>query len=195
VLRPKEITFINANGSEMFSSMYRREDVFDVLDQIKSESVHGRPWLEFDAQFAVYRRKPLKRFDAGFGDAYSLYPISPMYIGTNPMMLVHAPGRIVVEIPQAAKAVTVAFGFQAGVETGDTKTDGAAFEVRWSDGGPDKILSYRELDPANEPTDRGLQSVQLDLPVSSRPAHLILKVNSGVTSAKDWTCWGKPEFK
>jgi hypothetical protein len=67
----------------------------------------------------------------------------------------------------------------------------------WEDysDGHEQVLASRPIDPVSRPSDRGVQVFEIDLPRSEKDAELTFAAASGVGSAKDWTCWAKPEFR
>ena len=84
----------------------------------------------------------------------------------------------------------------AGAGEGQPVTDGAGFQIIWDDGARQEILHYKELKPATRPEDRAAFFFDGELPVSkSGQAKLVLRSIPSVTDTKDWTCWGKPEFR
>jgi hypothetical protein len=57
VLRDSEIDSINAKLPRLLADAYMPVHVFDVRPRVEELSIHGRPYLEFDARFTVFHRR------------------------------------------------------------------------------------------------------------------------------------------
>jgi hypothetical protein len=57
VLRDPEIGSINAKTPRLLAESYESVRVFDVRERIEALRVYGRPYLEFDSRFTVFRRR------------------------------------------------------------------------------------------------------------------------------------------
>jgi hypothetical protein len=103
---------------------------------------------------------------------------------------------VTVGIPNGASHVRLAYGFRPGAAEGDLVTDGAGFQILWVEGERQVVLNYRELDPVARPADRALMFYEGELPKSSSTgAKLVMRSIPGRTDTKDWTCWGRAEFR
>ena len=196
VLRPPEIRRISEQDSSLLTTSYVAVQVFSVADQLKTLEVLGRYYLEHDAHFTVYQNKlPLSpQFD--LSKATSPYGLSLKSIDGTIVTFAHAPSTITLPIPHKSTRGTVKFGFEAAAYApSETQTDGAVFSVEFMDGVSATSLATRRLDPVANPADRGLQQMAFNLPPHSDQATLVLRVTPGQTMTKDWTCWGKPEFR
>jgi len=194
VLRPSEIKQVNIGRSSLLDSIYEKAQDFDASPAVGQLDVHGRSLLEVDSHFTVFKRHPFKCEQFEQGLACSLYGSSLTQCDGRSVVMVHAPGYLTVKIPPNAKHATLPCGFLPGAEIGDTQTDGAAFEVRIRDRGHQHPLAWRRIDPHNA-SDRGLQSIEVDLPSHSETAVLILQTDPGKSSQKDWTVWGFAEYR
>ncbi len=195
VLRPHEVERISRKAPSFLTGRYRQVADFDVSPALQELNLRGRPYLEFDSHFIVFRNDPPQRFDFPGGEAFSPFPVSTAHISGQAVQLVHAPSHVVIDIPPSARRVTLRYGFTDAAHEGSPTTDGAVFTVLWSDGRDQITLLRRPLDPSGQPADRGLHTLSADLPVSNRPGQLILKASTGPNGAKDWTCWSAPEFR
>lgn len=198
VLRPHEVDEMQGQMPQLLTSVYEKVRDFDVRPKVEALSVRGRRLLEMDALFTVFHRKNAMRFATDMGELETRYPgpASTITIENVAVRLVHAPGSLTLKVPAAATHVRVAYGFRPGAGEGDPVTDGAGFQIVWSDGLGQKVLNYRELNPATRAEDRHVFFFDGDLPRSeSGNAKLILRSMPGKTDTKDWTCWGRPEFR
>jgi hypothetical protein len=198
VLRPREVAEITRQHPTLLTSIYEKARDFDVRREVEQLDVHGRPLLEMDAHFTVFRRKHAMKFATDMGELETRYPGPADLINLDDVLvrLVHAPGSVTVNVPRDARHVRVAFGFRPGAGEGEPATDGAAFQIMWSDEGRQEVLHYRDLNPAKNPADRAAFIFEGDLPSSETGnAKLILRSIPGITDTKDWTCWGRPEFR
>src|SRR5690606_24030056 len=148
----------------LLSTYYTQAEVFDVTDELRTVNTRGRGYLDMDARFIVFRREDLKPFASNFGRAYSRFPVSAVFLEGKPMDLVHAPSRVIVDIPKGAQKVTVSFGMLPASYEGDPKTGGATFEVHWESGNIAQVLAERLIDPASRESDRGMHVLEIDLP-------------------------------
>ncbi|MEO6003321.1 MAG: hypothetical protein ABIS43_09225 [Opitutus sp.] len=198
VLRPREVEEMQRDMPHLLTGIYEKVRDFDVLGQVEKLSVRGRRLLEMDAIFTVYHRKNQMKFPTDMGDIQSRYPGSttPILIDNVSVRLVHAPGSVTLAVPAGAQHVRVPYAFRPGAAEGDPVTDGAAFQVVWVEGDRQEVLLYRELDPVRRASDRAVFTFDGPLPHStSGRAQLILRSIPGKTDTKDWTCWGRPEFR
>lgn len=113
ILRPIEANLISSSHRYLLTSTYRAVREFDVLDAVKKLNVHGRPNLEFDARFTVYRRERPQRFVSEFGEFLDRFPPALSSIDGHQVQLVHAPGTWIVKVPKDARHVRLGFGYLA----------------------------------------------------------------------------------
>lgn len=198
VLRPKEVDEMLRDMPHLLTGVYEKVRDFDVRKQVEQLDVRGRRLLEMDALFTVYHRKYQKKFATDMGDVQSRFPGStdPITVNNVSVLLVHAPGSVTLNVPGAARHVRVAYCFRPGAAEGDPVTDGAAFQIVWVDGDRQVVLHYHELDPVKREADRVVFTYEGELPPSAAGhAKLLLRSIPGKTDTKDWTCWGRPEFR
>jgi 4-amino-4-deoxy-L-arabinose transferase-like glycosyltransferase len=105
---------------------------------------------------------------------------------------VHAPSRIVYDIPKGASTLQGGFMIGAGAyASGNSNpTDGAEFVIRWQAGGKSQVLFRRLLQPTTNPQDRERQSFRVKLPPhQGGKLELITTPGPADNSASDWTFW------
>jgi hypothetical protein len=129
---------------------------------------------------------------------FKSYPLSyEAYVGVaeatidgRTVALLHAPSRMIFDVPAGSRTVSGQFGF---VETAYTKggwTNGARFIVYASDGSNHIELFSQFLNPVSIPADRGLHDFSVPLPGPSG-LRLYLETDPGPFNDNgwDWTCW------
>ena len=121
-------------------------------------------------------------------------PLAHVQIGDKDTMLMHAPSEMVFAFPEGAKAVTGQFGYIPAAYQGLARTDGAIFQILWSNGVDNIELFRRRLDPLHLAADRGLQAFNVDITQLSG-GELILKVDPGINANWDWTTWAEIEIR
>ncbi len=196
VLRDEEIARIGRDDASIFAYRYRIERVFDVGGKVSGLSVRGRPYLEVDRKFTLWRRQYADRFETPLGPARG-YAVGTYLdqVGGREVMFLHAPAEVLVPIPAGAKTVTLRHGFfDKAYQESNGRTDGANFLAIWVDGKKHIPMWGRILRPATVPGDRGLQEVTIQLPEVDRPRGLLLKVMALENMDHDWTYWSRPEF-
>ncbi len=196
VLRDTEIGRVRNDDAAIFSQRYKVERVFDVSREVGGLAIRGRPYLEIDSKFTLWRRQYDAPFDTPFGPAVGFAAGTFLdKIGEREVMFLHAPAQIRMPIPAGAKTVTLRYGFfdKAYLEE-NGKTDGANFLAIWLDGKKRIPMWGRILRPTTVPGDRGLQEVTFQLPEVDRPRELLLKVDALLTIDHDFTYWARPEF-
>ena len=195
VLRPNEIRNLTAQDASLLTQSYMIVQNFSVADQLKKETVYGRNYLEFDANFTVYQKTIKTTAQLDLANATSPFKISQKYIDHISVTFAHAPSNITVNIPTGASRGSVQFGFEeTAYAPSPMQTDGATFKVYLIDGESVVTLASRQLNPASQPADRGLQTFTFILPRHSSQATLLLNAAPGQTMTKDWTCWSLPAF-
>jgi hypothetical protein len=120
----------------------------------------------------------------------AMVPVSPAQIGDREVAMLHAPSRMVFELPTGARRLTGEFGFLATAYTEGGDTNGARFLIYWSDGTRRVDVYERFLNPVHIVYDRGLQdfNVAIDHLAGGR---LYFEVHPGPYNnfSWDWTCW------
>jgi len=191
VLRPHEVQQVSQDIPGLLSDIYEQAEVFDVTRSAPES-------LLFDAYFTVYRRKGTFLHDEMIADFHSKFGDAPpvQWIHSKPYRMVHAPGSLTINVPSGAHRLAIEFGFVPDAWVGEPKTDGVLFDIVWDDGGAQKVLASRFLNPVATPGDRTFQQFELNLPPSqSSHPQILLRTSPGETETKDWSCWGGPEFK
>ncbi len=196
VLRPREVRDLTAQARHLLTEVYVPAQVFDVTEAVRRHDLRGRAYLEHDAVFTVYRRTRATRHDVAIGEATSPFGVSATVEDGRDVWFAHAPGDLLVPVPEGAREVTVTFGFAASAHRGDRPTDGAEFLVIYADRRGRTTLGARTLRPFHEPGERGLHQLTFPLPAArAGDGRLLLRTNSLATLDQDWTCWGAPEFR
>jgi len=117
-------------------------------------------------------------------------------IDGHPVLLMHAPSEMQYSLPAHPTRISGNFGFIVGAYTQGGGTDGASFDVIWTDNEKSEVLFSRFLDPLHVEADRGLQSFSIDLK-DRHGGRLLLKANPGPTGNNgwDWTAWSDLEIR
>jgi hypothetical protein len=197
VLRDREIESLVYSDAGITEYRYRVEKVFDVSETVQKLAIPGRNYLQFDQRFTLLRRVEPKGVPTPYGEMRGAFPGSgATSVGGVPMLIIHAPGELIVPIPAGATEVTVQFGFPAETyRLENERTDGARFSLHLDLGGTDYQMWTRRLQPYTEPADRGAQTVTQKLPSDAGGKKLILRTVSEYNYTRDWTAWARPVFK
>jgi hypothetical protein len=195
VLRPHEAQRVADDRHDLLTGDYELVREFSVEKEIAGLPLPGRDYLAHDARFLLYERLPdLPRRNILHDE--SPFPLSRMTVEGVETTFAHAPSTLVRPVPRSAGHATVQFGFvPAAYADRNAATDGATFVIAIVTGDTFTELFRRTLDPAANPADRGLQTASVDLPARSERSHLLLRVESGKSMSKDWTCWSDVEFR
>lgn len=113
----------------------------------------------------------------------------------RPTMKLEPPGLVEWPLEADIREVHFSFGFDpVAYEQG--RSNGAGLTVELNDGARIRPLHRRQLDPAREPRDRGLQPVHLILPPFAPGTRLVLRTDPGLhgDNAWDWMHFTTPEF-
>lgn len=196
VLRPREIERVNRTLPQLLSTCYEVASRFDASDALAREDIRGKPYLEHDAAFVVFRRVRPMRHDADFAAVAGPFGWSYTGIDGQEVVSLHAPALMIVKVPPGAARVVARFGFLPGAGEAPNATDGATFTVVHVDGRERRELFSRGLLPTTQTADRHLQDLELELPAGRSPgAVLVFRIYGHRTSDKDWTVWTKPVFR
>lgn len=198
VLRPPEAEQVRSERPDILTGFYEPVKRFERVDDVAASEVPDHFMLEFDSDFTVFRRT------RGFLDDARIVSIEHLFGDGAPIELVdgmrgrvvHAPGTMVMNLPESAKRVTVHFGMPSGSYDAAPFTDGAVFNVSWQTESGRILLASRSLDPAGVAADRGIHSLQVDLPVDQLVGgELVLHTQERAHATKDWAFWGEVRFE
>ena len=202
VLRSYEADVVRKQAPGLLNGVYTLAKTFDVRPQIEAiNSIEGRGYLLNDALFEVYQRNPnLSRNGAHVA---RVQPIRAASLQLNEAwngsaaesglnILAHAPSRLRFERLASARWLSGSLGFQEGAYTKPaSSTDGASFRIYFISGdGARQELFRRDLNPRDQPGDRGPQSFSVDLP-GDQSGMIELEISPGPngSNAFDWTYW------
>ncbi len=123
-------------------------------------------------------------------------PLSEAEIEGTPVIVAHAPSELRFELPPHASRLTGSFGFVPGAYSEGGRTDGATFQVVWTDGPQREVLFSAHLDPVHSSSDRGMQMFSVDLNARNC-GQLLLQVNPGPAgdNSWDWTAWSDVDIQ
>lgn len=128
-------------------------------------------------------------------DATPVAALSLKQIDGRQTMKLEPPGLVEWPLDTDIREVSLLFGFDpVAYEPG--RSNGAGLTLELSDGTRIRPLYHRQLDPAREPRDRGLQPVLLTLPPFAPGTRLVLRTDPGLNgnTAWDWMHFTTPEF-
>jgi hypothetical protein len=199
VLRPHEVGNV-LNDYEGVKS-------FNVKANLeKYRSTPGKNYLFFDSTFLVFKKKGLGEPYPADGTSVNslLFPMletPPRQVNSQTevraarchdrdVLMVHAEGEMLFDLPPESRHVAGWYGILPGAYE-EGSTDGVVFvvEYRPTTGQP-RILFEKKLDPKNNPHDRGLQWLAVDLPVGCRGSLALKTTNhAGMTPCWDWSYW------
>jgi len=195
-LRPFEIERIERAKPGMLNDHYEVAAEFDRLADVEALSVRGRPYLEHDARFTLFRMVRPFAFETEVREIEAPFPVTHQMVEGVNLGLMHAPSRMSVRVPLLAKTVSGHFGIMPAALEGPGATDGAVFRVALRSGNETRVLWERTLRPVENEQDRGVQAYRLELPAGRDvEAELVYEIEPGGHAAKDWTCWDEPEFR
>jgi hypothetical protein len=194
VLRPHERLNLTNENHALMTESYEAVQEFSVADPLEKLDVPGLPYLQHDARFTVFKKRPNStRYDLARDE--SPFGFSEKILDGVKVTFAHAPSTLIRQIPPEATRGEVQFGFEedAYAPAGE-RTDGATFSVELIDQEMVTILASRTLDPVANPADRGVQQFTFDIPARTARSKLALRVSAGRNMTKDWTCWGTVVF-
>jgi hypothetical protein len=117
-------------------------------------------------------------------------PVLTQCLAGTEVLLLQPEGEICMGVSPTSHVVQAAFGIMPeAYERG--KTDGVAFAVEYvPEKGVRQVLYERYLDPASNPSDRGMQSLSVPLPPDCRGKLLLKTTNPpGKNPLWDWSYW------
>ncbi len=130
--------------------------------------------------------------------SHSLFGISRGNIGTQMILNAHAPAEIWITPPPGATHLIAEFGLNEGAYSGKLPfTDGVGVTISEKQlNGPPRIIFRRELDPVNNPADRGMQKIELS---NAEPfiGEMLFQFDAGPNGKmeKDWAYWAHIEIR
>jgi hypothetical protein len=105
----------------------------------------------------------------------------------RPVRGVHPPFELRFDIPAGARHVVAGIGIMAGAYQEGNQTDGVGFSFAvLRPDGRTETLGYRLLDPFRQPQDRGVQSLEFNLPTLPPGAVLIVRTDAGPKGNLAW---------
>jgi hypothetical protein len=196
VLRPFEVERIERANPGMLGEHYEVARVFDREAEVRTLDVRGRPYLEHDARFTVFRMVRPFGFPTEIREIEVPFPVTYQMVDDVNLGLMHAPSRMTVRVPTLAKTVSGHFGLMPAAIEEPGATDGAVFRIVLRSGGETRVMMERTLRPVEEERDRGVQAYRFELPRErAAEAELVFEIEEGGNGAKDWTCWDVPDFR
>jgi hypothetical protein len=120
------------------------------------------------------------------------------YEQNQAVLMVHAPGELHFQLPEGQYQLTGQFGILADAYRAESEspTDGVIFSAliksyKEAQQETAKILFERQLEPWQQPEDRGIQSFTVSSFTLKQPAQLILSTDPGVANNaySDWSFW------
>jgi len=120
------------------------------------------------------------------------------YEQNQAVLMVHAPGELHFQLPAGQYQLTGQFGILTDAYRAESEspTDGVVFSAfikpnEQAPGEAQQILFKRQLDPQQQPEDRGIQSFTVSSFTLKQPAQLILSTEPGIAknSYSDWSFW------
>lgn len=177
VLRPFEIERLNLSAPRLLAEAYQVAKVFDQSAAIARLSVHGRPYLEHDAHFTVYRmrrvpleaRSPVTLDRAG----EAIRPLQLQVTGKayhtefngHSIAVTGAPALIEFPLTPDLSELTGGFGLLDEEWYGARQAKPVEFSITLlRPDGTEQELMRRELDPEREADHRGFRPFRISLP-------------------------------
>lgn len=196
VLRPFEVDRIERANPGMLADHYEVAREFDRWADVEGLNVRGRPYLEHDARFTLFRMVRPFGFETDIREIEVPFPVTYQMVEGVNLGLMHAPSRMFVRVPKLAKTVSGHFGIMPGALEEPGATDGAVFRIVLRTQGEARVLLERILKPVEQEQDRGVQAYRLELPDErDGGAELVYEIDPGDGGSKDWTCWDVPDFR
>jgi hypothetical protein len=147
------------------------------------------PQMVADLQGRAFWPEPLSVQGAG--------PPKVVDFHGSPGLLVHARGKVVVEIPKHAISFSGFFGILPGAYTGKGNTDGVEFSIDLQDkSGKIRRGFDRLVQPRTQVSDRG--RLPFNIPIDGRRDRKVI-LNTGVgprgNGSWDWSVWSNCRFE
>ncbi|MEO7701465.1 MAG: hypothetical protein ABIZ04_19755 [Opitutus sp.] len=208
VLRSYEAEAIRKQAPELLSGIYTPAKTFDVRAAVNAiPSIQGRGYLLNDSVFEVFRlntqpmrngrrvagTRPIRVGSLSSGEAFG-GPAKDVGL----KIAAHAPSLLKLPRLVHARWLTGSFGIEPGAYANQAAaTDGASFRIHFTttDGHKEELFR-RDLNPRDQPEDRGSQSFSVDLP-GDAAGTIELEISEGVAGSKafDWTYWSFLRFE
>ena len=197
VVRDDEKQSLMRSDSGICDYRYREEKVFDVSESLQKLDVPGKNYLEVDRRFTLLRRAEPVGAQTAYGEMRGKFlGGEATKVADIPMIVIHAPGELIVPIPEGATEVTIHYGFpEATYRRDEEYTDGARFSLHMDSGQSDYQIWTRTLQPRTVVADQGSHTIVQKLPPHGRGAKLLLRTVSEKDYTRDWTSWSAPVFK
>jgi len=111
--------------------------------------------------------------------------------------MLHAPGHVRFKLDAGSYDISGEFGIlKHAYANPDKATDGVNFKIRLVDNeGKEEIVFERFLDPIQQPTDQGIQSLSLESIRISQPSEVYLHTEVGQDGKYDVSFWRNVQFK
>ena len=147
------------------------------------------PRMLADVQGRVFWPEPKSVESAG--------PARLMIFHGTPALMVRAPSKIVVEIPENASSFSGYFGIPEEAYTGDGKTQGVEISIAVQDrSGQSRLALDRFLQPLSRADDRGRFSFRVPID-SARDRSITLTTGPGPSGRAEggWSVWSQCRFE
>jgi len=120
----------------------------------------------------------------------SYTPLMTVKIADRDFAILHAPSRMVFDLPNGAKQLTGDFGMLETAYTGNNHSNGTHFVIYWSDGSRRIDLYQRFLSPEEVIYDRGIQDFSVKL-THLQGGRIFFEILPGPNNnfSWDWAGW------
>ena len=177
VLRPFEVERISLGAPRLLTESYRLVQAFDSSSAVAKLPVNGRPYLEHDANFIVYRQRripvgerspvTLTRGEVRLRPGRMQLPGKAYHTEFNrhEITITGAPATIEFPVTPDLSELTGGFGLLDEEWVGTKKIKPVEFTITLiKPDGTGQILLQQQLDPVNQPDHRGFRPFRLSLP-------------------------------
>lgn len=174
VLRPFEVERVLQHNPGLLTDIYLPQQEFDRSIAVSHLEVHGRPYLEHDSHFTVFRLRKAGLLTLGLQSGSTLLP--PEHLEAPGRLYMHdfnlhtvaimgAPSQFDFPAPPDSSELVGGCGLLDDSWLGQAKVEPVEFIValRKPDGS-EQILLRRLLDPVNKADERGFRPFRLSLP-------------------------------
>ncbi len=198
VLRPNELfrlEQLERNTVWRLSSSYDLVQTFDRSADVAALDIWGRNYLEHDAVFQLFRRKPVQTSTVGPVRAESDFQVQAQWLDGREIIFIHAGGQAWTEVPSNSGRVSLSVGLNPGAGIGATPSDGARFGIEVRDG--PRILPLGLVGVIPNPNGKASwETWSGDLPSDLSPdAVLRISIIPGDHAQQDWTFITAPRFE